>query len=157
MAKAKNTSLKKAFDEFLLEGGLSYNILDASINPKTGYMVSILGFEKQFDVDDFTYNNFLDYLNDNILDLWGKTRYLGCAVIGDKVIMDVSVNIEDLEKACYTGIINKQDCMYDCANKKYIYLPYGQTAGTETQVKTYNLETSRKFAEDYLKQSLVTV
>jgi hypothetical protein len=39
--------------------------------------------------------------------------------------------------ACYTGIINKQKCIYDCSNKRTISLPAPQTAGTEVQKKAY--------------------
>jgi len=155
MAKTKAMSLKKAFNELLLNNGLSYNVFNGT-NATTGYMVSMMGLEKQFNIKDFNYNDFLDYLSNNAPELWGNTRYLGGTIINDTVIMDVSVNLDDLAGACYTGIINKQDGIYDCVNKKYIYLPYGQYTGTETQQKTYNLETSRKFAEDYLKSLLVT-
>ena len=137
MAKVKNVNLRKVLDEILLEGGISYNIFTGEANPKTGYMVSILGFEKQIDLDKVTANDIRDYVSDNAPELWGSSRYLGGWKDDDKVFLDVSVNISDVTNACYTGIINKQKCIYDCSTKRNISLPAPQTSGTETQKKAY--------------------
>lgn len=137
MAKAKNVNLRKVLDEILLEGGISYNLNTGKANPNTGFMVSILGFEKEFDLDKVTAEDIKDYTINNIDELWGKDRFLGGWKDNDKVVLDISVNIEDMTRACYTGIINKQKCIYDCSNKRYINLPSPQTAGTEAQQRSY--------------------
>ena len=137
MAKANNVNLRKVLDEILLEGGISYNLNTGQANPKTGFMVSILGYEKEFDLDKVTAEDIKDYTISNIDALWGKDRFLGGWKDNDKVVLDISVNIEDMTRACYTGIINNQKCIYDCSNKRYISLPSPQTAGTETQKRSY--------------------
>ena len=139
MAKAKKLNLKTVLDEIFLEGGVSYNINTGEVNPKSGYMVSILGFEKQYDLDTIKANDLREYVLDNAYDLWGENRFVGGWIDKDtnKVVLDVSVNITDVTNACYTGIINKQNYIYDCSNKRNISLPAPQTAGTEVQKKAY--------------------
>ena len=139
MAKAKKLNLKTVLDEIFLEGGVSYNVTTGEVNPKTGYMVGILGFEKQYDLDTIKANDLREYVLDNAYDLWGENRFIGGWVDAhtNKVVLDVSVNITDVTNACYTGIINKQKCIYDCSNKRNISLPAPQTAGTEVQKKAY--------------------
>jgi hypothetical protein len=132
-------NLKTVLDEIFLEGGVSYNVTTGEVNPKSGYMVSILGFEKQYDLDTIKANDLREYVLDNAYDLWGENRFIGGWIDKDtnKVVLDVSVNITDVTNACYTGIINKQKCIYDCSNKRTISLPSPQTAGTEVQKKAY--------------------
>jgi hypothetical protein len=139
MAKAKKLNLKTVLDEIFLEGGVSYNVTTGEVNPKSGYMVSILGFEKQFDVDTITAGDLREYVLKNAYGLWGENRFVGGWVDKDtnKVVLDISVNITDVTNACYTGIINKQKCIYDCSNKRNISLPAPQAAGTEVQKKAY--------------------
>jgi hypothetical protein len=139
MPKAKKLNLKTVLDEIFLEGGVSYNVTTGEVNPKTGYMVGILGFEKQFDVDTIKADDLREYVLGNAYDLWGENRFVGGWIDTDtqKVVLDISVNITDVTNACYTGIINKQKCIYDCSNKRNISLPAPQTAGTEVQKKAY--------------------
>ena len=139
MPKAKKLNLKTVLDEIFLEGGVSYNVTTGEVNPKTGYMVGILGFEKQYDLDTINANDLRDYVSDNAYDLWGENRFVGGWINKktNKVILDVSVNITDVTNACYTGIINDQNYIYDCTNKRDILIPAPQTSGTETQKKSY--------------------
>lgn len=139
MAKAKKLNLRTVLDEIFLEGGVSYNVTTGEVNPKTGYMVSILGFEKQYDLDTITANDLRDFVSKNAYDLWGENRFVGGWIDKDdnKVVLDISVNIIDVTQACYAGIINKQKCIYDCSTKRTISLPMPQTSGTETQKKAY--------------------
>ena len=65
MAKAKKLNLKTVLDEIFLEGGVSYNVTTGEVNPKSGYMVSILGFEKQYDLDTIKANDLREYVLDN--------------------------------------------------------------------------------------------
>jgi hypothetical protein len=128
MPKAKKLNLKTVLDEIFLEGGVSYNVTTGEVNPKTGYMVGILGFEKQYDLDTIKANDLRDFVSNNAYDLWGENRFVGGWIDTDtqKVVLDISVNITDVTNACYTGIINKQKCIYDCSNKRNISLPAPQ-------------------------------
>jgi hypothetical protein len=146
MAKAKRVNLRKILDEILLEGGVSYSITTGEANPKTGYMVSILGFEKQFDLDKVIDTDVKEYISENANELWGSNRFLGGWKDNDKVVLDISVNINDVTQAYYTGIINKQKCIYDCSNKRTIPLPSPQTSGTETQQKAYAKMKAEQYA-----------
>ena len=146
MAKAKKVNLRKVLDEILLEGGVSYSLTTGEANPKSGYMVSILGFEKQIDLDKITEQDIKDYVLTNATELWGSNRFFGGWKDDNKVVLDVSVNIDSVTQAYYTGIINKQKCIYDCSNKRYISLPSPQTSGTETQQKAYAKMKAEQYA-----------
>lgn len=146
MAKAKRVNLRKILDEILLEGGVSYSITTGEANPKTGYMVSILGFEKQFDLDKVIDTDVKEYISENANELWGSNRFLGGWKDNDKVVLDISVNINNVTQAYYTGIINKQKCIYDCGAKRTIPLPSPQTSGTETQQKAYAKMKAEQYA-----------
>jgi hypothetical protein len=148
MAKAKKLNLRTVLDEIFLEGGVSYNVTTGEVNPKSGYMVSILGFEKQFNVDTIKADDLRDYVSTNAHNLWGENRFIGGWIDKDtnKVVLDISVNIIDVTQACYTGIINKQKCIYDCSSKRTISLPMPQTSGTETQKKEYAKMKARQLA-----------
>lgn len=146
MAKAKKLNLRTVLEEILLEGGISYNITTGEANPKTGYMVSILGFEKQIDLDKITEQDIKDYALTNANELWGSSRFLGGWKDDNKVVLDISVNIDNVTQAYYTGIINNQKCIYDCSNKRTISLPSPQTSGTEAQKKAYAKMKARQYA-----------
>ena len=143
-------NLKKVLDEILLEGGVSYNINTGKANPSNGYMVSILGFEEQFNVDKVSNQTIKAFMLKNMDNLWGETRYLGGWLNNDTVYLDVSVHFEDLERAIYTGIINNQQCIYDCSDKVHINIPSPQTAGTETQKTEYAKQAARQLVSNQL-------
>lgn len=146
MTKVKKVSLKSILNEIILNGGVSYNITTQEVNPQTGYMVGILGFEEKFDVTKITDQDIKDYIFKNAGEFWGTTRYIGGFLKNNFVYLDISVNIDDLTRACYTGIINKQNYIYDCSNKRTISLPTPQTSGTDKQQKEYNLMKAKQLA-----------
>lgn len=141
-------NLRKILDEILLEGGISYNINTGQMNPSTGYMVSILGYEEKFDVNEITDADIQSYTLKHIDDLLSEFKYIGGWLDKDNnnVVLDISINIDDLEYAYYLGMINKQKCIYDCKNKRYIDLPSPQTSGTETQKKDYAKMKARQYS-----------
>ena len=143
-------NLKKVLDEIILEGGISYNLNTGKANPSDGYMVSILGFEEQFSVDKVSNQTIKAFLLKNMDNLWGETRFLGGWLNNDIVYLDVSTHIQDLERAIYTGIINNQQCIYDCSEKVHINLPAPQTSGTETQKSEYAKQAARQLVSNQL-------
>lgn len=143
-------NLKKVLDEIILEGGISYNLNTGKANPSDGYMVSILGFEEQFNVDKVSNQTIKAFLLKNMDNLWGETRFLGGWLNNDTVYLDVSTHVQDLERAIYTGIINNQQCIYDCSEKVHINLPAPQTSGTETQKSEYAKQAARQLVSNQL-------
>ena len=143
-------NLKKVLDEIILEGGVSYNLNTGKANPSDGYMVSILGFEEQFNVNKVSNQTIKAFMLKNMDNLWGETRYLGGWLNNDTVYLDVSVHLQDLERAIYTGIINNQKCIYDCSAKTVISVPAPQTAGTEAQKSEYAKQAARQLVSNQL-------
>ncbi len=91
-------NLRKLRDEILLEGGVSYNITTGQINPESGYMVSIRGYEQSFCVDEFADKDIQLYTLKHAEMLSNASKYIGGWLDIDdrKIILDVSVHIEDL-------------------------------------------------------------
>jgi hypothetical protein len=139
-------NLSTLFSELSLTGGFSYNATTGSFNPSTGYMVSLAGFEEQFYFDDFENKDIKQYFVKHVKQLCKEESFLGGWVDDNQVYLDVSINIEDLETAIYTGIMNDQLGIYDCANQRTITLPSPQRSGTMTQNKTYNEMKSKQLA-----------
>jgi hypothetical protein len=139
-------NLSTLFSELSLTGGFSYNVTTGSFNPSTGYMVSLAGFEEQFYFDDFENKDINQYFVKHVRQFCKEESFLGGWVDGNQVYLDVSININDLETAIYTGIINDQAAIFDCANQQTIKLPLPQKSGTMTQNRTYNEMKAREMA-----------
>ena len=139
-------SLNNLVHELALAGGFSYNVNTGESNPKTGYMVSLAGYEEQFYFDDFDNRDLKNYFFKHSVQFAKEESFLGGWLTDNVVYLDVSINILDLETAIYVGIINEQVAIYDCENNKTITLPSPQTSGTMTQNKTYNLMKAKQLA-----------
>ena len=139
-------NLSTLFSELSLTGGFSYNATTGSFNPSTGYMVSLAGFEEQFYFDDFENKDIKQYFVKHVKQLCKEESFLGGWVDDNQVFLDVSINIDDLVTALYTGIINDQAAIYDCANQRAITLPSPQRSGTMTQNRTYNEMKAKQLA-----------
>ena len=139
-------NLSTLFSELSLTGGFSYNATTGSFNPLTGYMVSLAGFEEQFYFDDFENKDIKQYFVKHVKQLSKDESFLGGWVDGNQVFLDISINIDDLETALYTGIINDQAAIFDCANQRTIKLPSPQKCGTMTQIRTYNEMKAKQLA-----------
>lgn len=139
-------NLSTLFSELSLTGGFSYNATTGSFNPSTGYMVSLAGFEEQFYFDDFENKDIKQYFVRHVKQLCKDESFLGGWVDGNQVFLDISINIDDLETAIYTGIMNDQVAIFDCANQRVITLPSPQRSGTMTQNRTYNEMKAKQLA-----------
>jgi hypothetical protein len=139
-------NLSNLVHELALTGGFSYNVNTGESNPSNGYMVSLLGNEQQFFFDDFDNKDLKNYFFSHSEQLAKPESFLGGWLDGNRVYLDVSINIQDIENAIYTGICNSQKSIYDCANKNYINLPLPQMSGTMTQNRTYNRLKAREIA-----------
>jgi len=139
-------NLNTLIHELALAGGFSYNTTTGESNPSTGYMVSLSGFEEQFYFDDLENKDIKQYFVKHVKQLCKEESFLGGWVDDNKVYLDISINIDSLEQAIFTGIVNNQRAIYDCANSKDIVLPSPQTSGTMTQNRTYNEIKARQLA-----------
>ena len=144
-------NLSNLFYELALNDGFSYNVNTGESNPTTGYMVSLRDCEQQFYTDDFESKDIKNYFVRHVNVLSDESSFLGGWVHDNKVYLDVSINIPNLEDAIYYGMCNDQDAIWDCANNKEIILPLPQKSGTMTQNKTYNEMKARQLA--YLIQT----
>jgi hypothetical protein len=135
--------------------GFTYNPITGA-QPSSGYMVSLRGYDLSENyqdlLDSLKIEEFIDnYLQTNT-DKLRDNFYCGAWVDDSSglLFMDVSVNVKDIETACYLGICNDQLAIYDLTNRRSIKLPTPQKSGTETQNNTYNYMTAKKIAHNYL-------
>lgn len=149
-------NLSTLFSELSLTGGFSYNVTTGSFNPSTGYMVGLAGFEEGFYFDDFENKDINQYFVKYVRQFCKEESFLGGWVDGNRVYLDVSINIDDLETAIYTGIINDQAAIFDCKNQRAIKLPSPQRSGTMTQNKTYNEMKAKEMTYLIESSKLVT-
>jgi len=139
-------NLQKFLSEVLKNNGGSYNITTGESNPTDGYMVSLPNREWVFNADDLCTNSLKEYIIDNAEELSSDKSFVGLWIDNNKAYIDVSVKYDDLETACYVGIINDQKAIYDNANAVAIHLPTPQRSGTMTQQRTYNYMAAQKVA-----------
>jgi hypothetical protein len=140
-------NLRNLLKEINDNGGVSYNFTTGDYNPTDGYMVSLPDYEIAF--DKVNEQDIKDYIIENIGVLSGDNTYFGAWVDRDIIYFDVSVKVDDLYEACYSGIVNEQLAIYDNANAVAIHLPSPQKSGTFTQQATYNKEAAKAIAINY--------
>jgi hypothetical protein len=135
--------------------GFTYNPITGA-QPNSGYMVSLRGYDLSENYQDLLdslkieefIDNYLQANTDKLLDNFYCGAWLDDS--SGLLFMDVSVNVKDIETACYLGICNDQLAIYDLTNRRSIKLPTPQRSGTETQNNTYNYMTAKKIAHNYL-------
>lgn len=141
-------NLRNLLKEINDNNGVSYNFTTGDYNPTDGYMVSLSGYEITFDkVEE---QDIKDYIIENIGALASENAYFGAWRDRDLIYFDVSVKVDDLYEACYSGIVNKQLAIFDNANAVAIHLPTPQKSGTFTQQATYNKQAANRVVEEYL-------
>lgn len=139
-------NLQIFLSEVLKNNGGSYNITTGEYNPTDGYMVSLPNNELVIDADDLCAAVLSEYIINNAEELSSENSFVGLWIDNGKAYLDVSVKYNDLETACYVGIINDQKAIYDNANAVAIHLPTAQRSGTMTQQRTYNRMAAKQTA-----------
>lgn len=98
--------------------GVTYNPMYCELNPKTGYMVSIKGFEEKYpEIDEEIVFSYILKHTYNLC----PTNYVGMWKNG-VWHLDLSIHILDLDLALKIGQKNEQKAIWDCARKENIYL-----------------------------------
>jgi hypothetical protein len=140
-------NLQIFLSEALKNNGGSYNITTGEHNPADGYMVSVPNNELVVDVRDLLETDVLSaYIINNVNEFSSDKSFVGLWIDNGKAYLDVSIKYNDLEEACYIGILSDQKAIYDNANAVAIHLPTAQRSGTMTQQRTYNRMAAQKAA-----------
>ena len=139
-------NLQTFLSEVQKNNGGSYNITTGESNPTNGYMVSLPNNELVIDANDLCTTMLSEYIMTNIEELCSDKSFVGLWIDNGKAYLDVSVKYNDIETACYVGILSDQKAIYDNANAVAIHLPTPQRSGTMTQRRTYNYMAAKKAA-----------
>lgn len=109
--------------------GGSINIPSTKVNPTTGFMVSLQGFEDRFKL---TSNNHYEELAKKIIEFYKKHEnvfysnsiyYLGTWLDTTDNIwyLDISANTQGKNMSLEMAKLNNQIAIWDCENKETIY------------------------------------
>lgn len=109
------------FDSIKQNNGASYNLYTRRLNPDTGYMVAIPGFECIIDIPE-DLNKFQDAVTSYCInrEMWDKITsnpdniFLGFWLHDDKLYIDLTENIPDKDYAIVAAIERNQIAIYDC-------------------------------------------
>lgn len=121
-------NLINVFNSIKETGGATYNMNTSELNPKTGYIVSLIGYEKIVDKIPQTFNEFqdivLNYLQKKVWDILANSEmiYLGFWVHNNKLVIDLSERFETRQGALLTAYERNQQGVWDAAQSKTIYL-----------------------------------
>ena len=128
-----NNKMIELKNEIIKNGGLTINKELKNANLKSGFMVSIMGYE--FITKD--YNKMIDKIIEykKILDNFNNDNYyIGVWIDkkdNDKIYIDISKNMLNFRDAEKTARKNLQKAIYNIKDNKSIYLDY--------EVKFYSL------------------
>lgn len=110
----------------ITNGGATFNLLTGEYNPKTGYMVATSGHELIIPIEQFNQNTVAKYISEKSTMLMGgitnDNYFLGSWVDGEKVYLDISEKIDDLNKALLIGSNRKQLAIWDNSTMSEIRL-----------------------------------
>ena len=138
-------NLKEIIKQGIKHGGFTKNEYLQDITEKKGYIISIEGYEKIYqmtsDISEIE-KDIIDYIN---IIKNKKHLYIGLWVDDDKIYLDISKHYKSKEKAVLNGINNKQIAIYDVANKKslpltkktYIVYHYNKVKNDIQYIKEY--------------------
>lgn len=108
-------------NDIIKNGGFTIDNEYKKIDKKSGYMVSLLGFEttvniKNIDKIDAIINDYKKIIGNK------KELYIGAWLDNDIIYIDISKHIEKKQNAVNFGIKNKQLSIYDIKNNDCINL-----------------------------------
>ena len=111
--------MKKLIKKILENGGATLNAKLENANLNSGYMVSEVGAEKVFRLDDVegiesTLKEYAKRISSN--------EYVGAWVDDNKLYIDISKHYKSKKQALKVGAENKQLAIFDVASAESIYL-----------------------------------
>lgn len=115
-------NLKEIIKKGISNGGFTKNAYMEDISEKKGYIVSIEGFEKIYNINaDIAEieKDVIEYIN---IIKNKKHLYIGLWVDNDKIYLDLSKHYKNKEKAILNGINNKQLAIFDITKDESIPL-----------------------------------
>ena len=114
---------KELYNEILKNGGLTLDKNFNKIDKRTGFMVSIYGFERK--LDQFTYKDIKAVVNEYKSLLKG-CLYLGFWIDEGNLYIDISKWFRDKSEALKFGKQNKQIAIYNLKTNESIRVIYDE-------------------------------
>lgn len=111
--------MKKLIKEIIKNGGATLTSTLENADLKNGYMVSEVGAEKTFTLDE------VEEIEKTLIEYAEKistNQYVGAWVDNNKLYIDISRHYKSQKQALKVGADNKQLAIYDVANAESIYI-----------------------------------
>lgn len=86
------------------------------------FMVSLKGFERTYNVDEFSVKDIENYLIEFSEQLKDPKYHLGGWIYNGRVYLDISIELPDEVSAKIAAIQNKQKAYYDFATGKEVFV-----------------------------------
>ena len=133
------------------EKGFTYSL--NLLNPTSGFMVSLEGYEVKTSLMDAE-QAFRDFVFQNVSKTVNRNLFFGgwideSETSKDNVYFDLSNHFQSLKEALLFAIENKQLAIFDIERLTVIELPTPQTTGTEYQKKAYLRQLIDNFVKTY--------
>lgn len=121
---------KAIFKSIKETNGAYYNTHTKELNPIAGYMIPLLGYDRNYRIPD-SYNELSNIIHDYITHkpVWDEINayplelFVGFWINNNRLIIDLSQNVIDRETAMAYGLERNQIAIYDCLNKADIKIP----------------------------------
>lgn len=139
-------NFEKFTDLIRKNNGASYNPTTGELNPRTGHMVSLKGYEWVIDLTSFGEMTLAGYVS-AVSEHLTPATFIGVWIQGGKVYFDLSEHVESLYDACLKGIMRSQKAIWDCKLEMALNLPSPQTAGTEYQKLSYARQKAQEIVD----------
>ena len=111
---ATDSTAVKMAEDIRTTGGSSRSVVPGVPTPKTGYMVSLKGYEETFSL--WSDETLADYIERHRHQLAMPGRYVGAWMHNGLLYLDVSIQWATLSAAYYNARQNEQLAFYDVAN-----------------------------------------
>lgn len=122
----QNLNINTILNYTIKNGGITLHSDGSIADYKDGFIVSIEGKEKTYNIKDSESTWMPEFLKEfnNYFTIAKKYKklHVGLWIDGDLLYLDLSIHIKRRRDAINTGINNKQLSIYDVKNNKYINL-----------------------------------
>ncbi len=111
--------MKKLINEIIKNGGATLTSTLENADLKSGYMVSEVGAEKVFNLDE------VEAIEKTLIEYAEKitsNQFVGAWVDNNKLYIDISRHYKSKKQALRVGADNKQLAIFDIANAESIYI-----------------------------------
>lgn len=140
-------NLRNITTHILTNLGVTYSLNSGEVNPESGFMVSLRGHERKFNlplsVDDIE-KHVKDFIMDFSSCLANEDNYFGAWLDSNTLYLDVSIKVNSSVEAYKLAVKNKQLAYFDNFARKTVLVSSGIEATTIEDIEKAILSGSKE-------------